>query len=93
MVDVLRRLPEGLQAEVVLRIANLDYVSPELIAQLDDVLKTELSTLVLSIQTNRWVEPIADMLNMMDRDSENLSWQELTKDPTCRRNQKTYVRF
>tara|TARA_Y100001954_G_scaffold84454_1_gene92692 strand:- start:2129 stop:3166 length:1038 start_codon:yes stop_codon:yes gene_type:complete len=71
MVDVLRRLPEGLQAEVVLRIANLDYVSPELIAQLDDVLKTELSTLG-SIDTNQLggVEPIADMLNMMDRDSE-----------------------
>ena len=44
-VDVLRKLPEGLQAEVVLRVANLDFVSPELIAQLDDVLKTELSTL------------------------------------------------
>ncbi len=41
-VDVLRKLPEGLQAEVVLRVANLDFVSPELIAQLDDVLKTEL---------------------------------------------------
>jgi flagellar motor switch protein FliG len=62
-VDVLRKLPEGLQAEVVLRIANLDFVSPELIAQLDDVLKTELSTLG-SIDTQQLggVEPIADML-------------------------------
>ena len=51
-VDVLRKLPEGLQAEVVLRVANLDFVSPELIAQLDDVLKTELSTLG-SIDTNQ----------------------------------------
>ena len=61
-VDVLRRLPEGLQAEVVLRVAHLDYISPELIAQLDDVLKTELSTLG-SIDTNQLggVEPIADM--------------------------------
>jgi flagellar motor switch protein FliG len=41
-VDVLKKLPEGLQAEVVLRVSNLDFVSPELIAQLDDVLKTEL---------------------------------------------------
>ena len=70
-VDVLRRLPEGLQAEVVLRIANLDYVSPELIAQLDDVLKTELSTLG-SVDTNQLggVEVIADMLNLMDKNSE-----------------------
>ncbi|MEK6625410.1 MAG: flagellar motor switch protein FliG, partial [Bdellovibrionota bacterium] len=70
-VDVLRRLPEGLQAEVVLRVANLDYVSPELIAQLDDVLKTELSTLG-SIDINQLggVEPIADMLNLMDKNTE-----------------------
>jgi len=70
-VEVLKKLPEGLQAEVVLRVANLDFVSPELIAQLDDVLKTELSTLG-SIDTNQLggVEPIADMLNMMDKNSE-----------------------
>lgn len=70
-VDVLRRLPEALQAEVVLRVANLDYVSPELIAQLDDVLKTELSTLG-SIDTQQLggVEPIAEMLNLMDKNNE-----------------------
>jgi len=82
-VDVLRRLPEGLQAEVVLRVANLDYVSPELIAQLDDVLKTELSTLG-SIDTNQLggVEPIADMLNLMDKNSEkNIMGRVEEKDP------------
>ncbi len=82
-VDVLRRLPEGLQAEVVLRVANLDYVSPELIAQLDDVLKTELSTLG-TIDTNQLggVEPIADMLNLMDKNSEkNIMTRVEEKDP------------
>lgn len=82
-VDVLRRLPEGLQAEVVLRVANLDYVSPELIAQLDDVLKTELSTLG-SIDTNQLggVEPIADMLNLMDKTTEkNIMSRVEEKDP------------
>jgi flagellar motor switch protein FliG len=82
-VDVLRRLPEGLQAEVVLRVANLDYVSPELIAQLDDVLKTELSTLG-SIDINQLggVEPIADMLNLMDKNSEkNIMSRVEEKDP------------
>lgn len=82
-VDVLRKLPEGLQAEVVLRVANLDFVSPELIAQLDDVLKTELSTLG-SIDTNQLggVEPIADMLNMMDKNSEkNVMARVEEKDP------------
>ena len=82
-VDVLRRLPEGLQAEVVLRVANLDYVSPELIAQLDDVLKTELSTLG-SIDVNQLggVEPIADMINLMDKNSEkNIMSRVEEKDP------------
>ncbi len=82
-VDILRRLPEGLQAEVVLRVANLDYVSPELIAQLDDVLKTELSTLG-SIDTNQLggVLPIAEMLNIMDKTNErNIMTRVEEKDP------------
>ena len=82
-VDILRKLPEGLQAEVVLRVANLDFVSPELIAQLDDVLKTELSTLG-SIDTQQLggIEPIADMLNLMDKNSEkNIMARVEEKDP------------
>jgi flagellar motor switch protein FliG len=82
-VDVLRKLPEGLQAEVVLRVANLDFVSPELIAQLDDVLKTELSTLG-SIDTQQLggIEPIADMLNLMDKNTEkNIMSRVEEKDP------------
>jgi flagellar motor switch protein FliG len=82
-VDALRRLPESLQSEVVLRIANLDYVSPELIAQLDDILKTELSTLG-SIDTNQvgGIPPIADMLNLMDKNSEKSIMARIDeKDP------------
>ncbi len=82
-VDVLRKLPDGLQAECVLRVANLDFVSPELIAQLDDVLKTELSTLG-SIDTQQLggVEPIADMLNQMDKNTEkNVMSRVEEKDP------------
>ncbi|TDJ04483.1 MAG: flagellar motor switch protein FliG [Deltaproteobacteria bacterium] len=82
-VDALRRLPEALQAEVVLRVANLDYVAPELIAQLDEVLKTELSTLG-SIDTSNigGVEPVADMLNLMDKNTEkNIMGRVEEKDP------------
>jgi flagellar motor switch protein FliG len=82
-VDVIRRLPDALQAEVVLRIANLDFVSPDLIAQLDDVLKTELSILG-SIDTNQLggIPPIAEMLNMMDKTSEkNVMGRVEEKDP------------
>lgn len=82
-VDVIKRLPEALQAEVVLRIANLDYVSPELIVQLDDVLKTELSILG-SIDTNQigGVQPIAEMLNLMEKSTEkNVMGRVEEKDP------------
>lgn len=82
-VDVLRRIPEGLQAEVVLRVANLDNVSPELISQLDDVLKTELSTLG-SIDSHQLggVEPISEMLNLMDKNTEkNIMSRVEEKDP------------
>ncbi len=82
-VDVIRKLPEALQAEVVLRVAHLDFVSPELIAQLDDVLKTELSTLG-TIDNNQLggVPPIAEMLNMMDKNSEkNIMSRVEEKDP------------
>jgi flagellar motor switch protein FliG len=68
---VLKRLPESIQTEVVLRIANLDFISPNLIAQVDEVLKQELATLG-SIDTQQLggVQPIADMLNVMDKTNE-----------------------
>jgi flagellar motor switch protein FliG len=67
-VEVLKRLPENLQTEVVLRLAGLDFISPVLIAQVDEVLKQELATMG-SIDTQQLggVQPIAEMLNMMDK--------------------------
>jgi flagellar motor switch protein FliG len=81
--DVLKRLPEGIQTEVVLRISNLDFISPNLIAQVDEVLKQELATLG-SIDTQQLggVQPIAEMLNVMDKTSEqNIMARVEEKDP------------
>ncbi len=81
--DVLKRLPEGIQTEVVLRISSLDYISPSLIAQVDEVLKQELATLG-SIDTQQLggVQPIADMLNVMDKNTEqNIMARVEEKDP------------
>ena len=70
-VEVLRRLPEELVVEVVLRLSNLDYVAPELVAQLDDILKKEFATLG-SGDFNKvgGLEPVADTLNLMDGQTE-----------------------
>ncbi len=81
--EVLKRLPEGIQTEVVLRIASLDFISPNLIAQVDEVLKQELATLG-SIDTQQLggVSPIAEMLNVMDKNSEqNIMARVEEKDP------------
>jgi flagellar motor switch protein FliG len=68
---VLKKLPEPAQTEVVLRIANLDFISPSLLSQVDEILKQELATLG-SIDTQQLggVSPIAEMLNVMDKGTE-----------------------
>ncbi len=69
--EVLKRLPEALQAEVVLRMANLDHVAPELIAEVDRVLKDELATIGTVEQAALGgVQPVAEMLNVMDKNTE-----------------------
>lgn len=81
--EVLKRLPEAIQTEVVLRISNLDFISPNLIAQVDEVLKQELATLG-SIDTQQLggVQPIAEMLNIMEKAQEqNIMARVEEKDP------------
>ena len=81
--DTLKRLPDALQAEVVMRLANIDFISPDLIAQLDDVLKAELAN-VGSIDSTSLggVEPVAEMLNTMDKTTEtNIMARVEEKDP------------
>jgi flagellar motor switch protein FliG len=81
--EVLKRLPETLQAEVVLRMANLDHVAPELIAEIDRVLKAELSSMSTVEQSSLGgVQPVAEMLNVMDKNTETSIMSRLEeKDP------------
>jgi flagellar motor switch protein FliG len=69
--EVLKRLPEALQAEVVLRMANLEHVDPELIAEIDRVLKHQLAnTATVEQSALGGVQPVAEMLNVMDKNTE-----------------------
>src|SRR6185312_6645215 len=81
--EVLKRLPESLQAEVVLRMANLDHVAPELILEIDMVLKRELSSMSTVEQSALGgVQPVAEMLNVMDKNTETSIMSRLEeKDP------------
>ena len=81
--EVLKRLPEALQAEVVLRLSSLDHVAPELIAEVDQVLKRELSSLGTVEQASLGgVQPVAEMLNVMDKNTETSIMSRIEeKDP------------
>lgn len=81
--EVLKRLPDALQAEVVLRMANLDHVAPELVAEIDAVLKRELASMSTVEQAALGgVQPVAEMLNVMDKNTETSIMSRLEeKDP------------
>ena len=81
--EVLKRLPEALQAEVVLRMANLEYIDPQLIADLDAVLKQELSMMGTVEQASLGgTQPVAEMLNVMDKNTETAIMSRIEeKDP------------
>ena len=81
--EVLKRLPETLQSEVVLRLANLDHVAPELSAEVDRVLKQELANMGTVEQAALGgVQPVAEMLNVMDKNTETAIMSRIEeKDP------------
>jgi len=81
--EVLKRLKENIQTEVVLRMAHLENVSPELISEVDQLLKRELSSMSSIEQTALGgYQPIADMLNVMDKNTETAIMSRIEeKDP------------
>jgi len=69
--ETLKMLPESLHTEILLRIANLDSVAPEIIDEIDDVLRNEIqATGSLHTQKLGGVEPIAAVLNLIDKATE-----------------------
>ncbi len=81
--EVLKRLPESMQSEIVLRLANLEHVAPELIGEVDRVLKAELQALgTVEQATLGGVQPVAEMLNVMDKHTETSIMSRLEeRDP------------
>lgn len=69
--EAIKLLPEGLHTEILIRMANLDAVQPEIIDEIDDVLRQEVQAMgSISTQKIGGVEPIAEMLNLMDKATE-----------------------
>jgi flagellar motor switch protein FliG len=69
--ETLKMLPETLHTEIMLRIASLEAVAPEIIDEIDDVLRTEIQAMgSISTQKIGGVEPLAEMLNLLDKATE-----------------------
>lgn len=76
--EIISMLPNELQAEVVLRIADVEQVSPEILQEIDDVMKRELKSLG---GTQRYkvggIEKVVDMFNHFDRSKEKQILEKL----------------
>ncbi len=69
--EIIGHLPQDLQAEVVIRIADVDQVSPEILQDIDDVIRKEL-TAMGGVQRFKvgGVEKVVEMFNHLDRSKE-----------------------
>ncbi len=66
--QILSELDERLQSDVMLRIANLEKISPEIVAEIDRVLEEELFSVEMSDATKvGGAEKVAEILNNLDR--------------------------
>jgi len=69
--EIISLLPAELQAEVVLRIADVEQVSPEILQEIDEVLKHEINSMggVARYKVGG-IEKVVDMFNHFDRSKE-----------------------
>ena len=69
--EIISLLPNELQAEVVLRIADVEQVSPDILQEIDDVIRREIKSMG-GVQRYKvgGVEKVVDMFNHFDRSKE-----------------------
>ncbi len=65
--EVLAALSEGLQSEVIDRVAKLENVSPEMLRDVAHVLESEIKTAQTASRAIGGIKSISDILNNMDR--------------------------
>jgi flagellar motor switch protein FliG len=69
--EIISLLPQELQAEVVMRIADVEQVSPEILQEIDEAMKKEIKSMG---GTQRYkvggIEKVVDMFNHFDRSKE-----------------------
>jgi flagellar motor switch protein FliG len=78
--QVLANLPEDEQAEIALRIAKMGETSPEVVKQVEHVMRGKLATIVQNeYTTTGGVKSLAEILNHTDRPTERNVLDSLTE--------------
>ncbi len=68
--QVLAILPQEIRSDVVVRMANLDPVSPEILQDIEEVIDEEIKAIgALSSEQVGGIEHVAEMFNQMDKSS------------------------
>lgn len=76
--SIIKQLPETQQADVLMRIATLDKISPEIVGEIDRVLEEELFSVEMSDVTKvGGVEKVAEILNNVDRGTEEALMEKI----------------
>jgi flagellar motor switch protein FliG len=79
--QVLSVLPDEQQADIARRIALMDRTSPEILKEVEGVLKERLSSVVQQdFAAAGGIQALVDILNNVDRGTEKLILEELEKD-------------
>jgi len=78
---ILSSLPQQLQMDVALRIINIGEISPEVLREIDRTLRKEFSSISSQekLQTVGGTRAVAEILNLMDRTTQEAILQTLEK--------------
>jgi flagellar motor switch protein FliG len=78
--QVLGHLPEGEQADIALRIARMGETSPEVVKQVEDVMRQKLDSVVQQeYAAAGGIKSLAEILNQVDRSTERNVLDNLTE--------------
>jgi len=68
--QIMAGLPEDTQNEVILRVAKMDKADPEVVAQIEAVLRKQVSSYKQNLRTVGGARAVASILNLINRSTE-----------------------
>jgi flagellar motor switch protein FliG len=78
--EIFSLLPEHLKSDVSLRIVNIGHIQDEVLRDLDESIKRDLSKAGTATKTINGVEILANILNEVDKDTEDVVLSHVEKE-------------